>query len=334
MANKVFDEVYREFERRQLNAAYLRERRQDEVYAKSERLREIDREIAAQGPRLTYAVLSNTKNIREITAQMAEISRKLNEEKDKILTKLNIPPNYLWDVYKCGLCKDTGRVDNGERCACFCAALSAGYYKYSGMAKILERENFGTFDIGIFDDETDSKTGVSPKKMMARNVKLAQDFADGVGRDFNNLYMHGSTGTGKTFLCSCIAKHVLDAGLSVLYTPCTDLFKLVETVRFDRERDQTAMDEKRALLDQLIKVDLLIIDDLGTEVSTIITSSELYNILNSRLTAQLSTVISTNLNMKEITDIYSDRITSRILGNYTIMPFTGDDIRIKSRYGG
>ena len=144
-----------------------------------------------------------------------------------------------------------------------------------------------------------------------------------------NLLFYGSAGLGKTFLCNCIAKELLDKGYTVLYLTAPQLFKLFDEARFHRE---DLGDDSKDILETLRSTDLLIIDDLGTESSNAPSISEFFDVLNARYLNQLSTIISTNLAPNEWSNYYSDRIISRIFGNYTTLKFYGQDIRLLKKY--
>ncbi|MCL2702421.1 MAG: ATP-binding protein [Defluviitaleaceae bacterium] len=328
MSTQVVNEVLREFERRRDKASALREARLAEIYGAAPRIKEIDERLVMLGIEVSRAVLTGG-DAAALTAELARESEALNAEKQRILAQLDgLRENYLDGVYACALCKDTGYEGNA-RCACFRQRLIEGHYRFSNLNKVLKKENFESFDIELFSPDTDPKTGVSARNVMVKNLNIAKRFVENFSDKAENLLLHGISGLGKTFMCNCVAKALLDQGRSVIYVTSPQLFKMVESARFDKD---DSVSEKEVFLEMLPEVDLLIIDDLGTEVSTIVTTSELFNILNSRLLHNRSTIISTNYSVPEITNIYSDRITSRLFGNYIICSFTGEDLRIKTRY--
>jgi len=158
--------------------------------------------------------------------------------------------------------------------------------------------------------------------------KIAERFAKEFEPGEENLLFYGETGLGKTFMCRCIAKAVLDEGFIVLYVTAPHLFKLVQAHHFNRDNAEDAGEQ----LDAVHEADLLILDDLGAEFSTIVTDSALFEVINQRLLDKRSTVISTNLTIAELRDHYTERIVSRFLGSYKMLKFFGDDIREKKRY--
>ena len=328
MSTQIVREVIHDFEKRRDRAAELRDARRQEIYEAVPRIKEIDRRLAALGLEVSRSILSGGGP--DLAENLAKENTALAAEKQALMRAHGFEAGYLDDVFACGLCRDTGFVENG-RCSCFRQSLIEGHYRFSNLNTVLKRENFESFDMELFSPEPDPKTGVSPRSAMVKNLNLATRFVDSFDDRFENLLFYGNSGLGKTFLCNCVAKALLDQGRSVIYVTSPQLFKMVESARFDKNENTAG---KEDFLEMLPLVDLLIIDDLGTEVSTIVTASELFNILNSRLLSRKPTIVSTNYDIPEITDIYSDRITSRLFGNYSVCKFTGEDLRIKIRYKG
>jgi DNA replication protein DnaC len=180
---------------------------------------------------------------------------------------------------------------------------------------------------------------MSPSENMQMIYKTAVKFVDGFGKDFQNLFLYGAVGLGKTFMCNCIAKDILDKGYTVIYMTAPRMFKVIEDYRF-RRSDAEDSGEMMEMIDTASEVDLLIIDDLGAEFDTMVTSVALFDIINQRLISKKPTVISTNLDyIKDMNDRYSDRVISRLWGNFRMLKFFGvkddnggDDIRVKKKY--
>ena len=157
------------------------------------------------------------------------------------------------------------------------------------------------------------------------DIIMEDEFVNQFDTTFANLYFFGDTGIGKTFLSNCIAKELLDLGHSVIYFTAFQLFDILSKGVFEKDADAIATHQN------IFDCDLLIIDDLGTELSNSFTTSQLFLCLNERILRQKSTIISTNLNMNQVADIYSERVLSRISNSYTIIKLFGDDIRLKKR---
>ena len=204
-------------------------------------------------------------------------------------------------------------------------------YDGSNMREITKYENFDSFNINFYSENQMAGENMSPRENMQRILAVCLEFTKNFSKKTCNLMFYGPSGLGKTFLCSCIARELLDKGYTVLYATSPQLFKAIEKERFSRTDEN---EDRRTINDDIQAVDLLIIDDLGTELNTSFTSSELFDILNTRLIASKPVIISTNLLFEEIQERYSERITSRIMGDYKPLKFYGEDIRIMKSFGG
>jgi DNA replication protein DnaC len=324
-----FREVMRAYETDRNRAEALLDRRRAEVYEKIPCVTEIEKRISDIGLQLVKLALGEDNN--PLAALRAE-SRALQAEKAELLRQTGIPADYLTAVYQCQFCADTGYINRpdgrAERCSCLKQRLVEAYYKLSNVKHILSHENFDTFDLRLYDDTLNENEGLSPYANMQTVYHAAMQFVQRFKQEFQNLLLYGDTGLGKTFLCHCLAKDLLDQGHTVLYVTAPQLFRVIENYRFNRDE----MDAPDEMLDTVMDVDLLIIDDLGAEFSTIVTSTALFDIINQRLLSQKPIVISTNLSHKSIESQYSDRITSRLWGHYKLLKFFGDDIRVKKKY--
>ena len=200
-------------------------------------------------------------------------------------------------------------------------------YSQSNLQQILEKENFAHFSLDFYsDDYTEESTGLTPRENMKNILNTARDFVKNFDTQSDNLLLYGNTGVGKTFLANCIAKELLDKSHTVVYLTSLKLCDILEAYKFDRDMP---FDEKNATVAYILDSDLLIIDDLGTELNNGFTSSQLYHCIDTRLNHRHSTIISTNLSFDDLRDDYSERIFSRLTSNYTLLKLTGDDIRLK-----
>ena len=323
---QIFKEVLREMGQERLRAEKALNARQDFLHEKLPEVKRIDEELANIGLMLAKRVLQRDSDVSD-TEELRKRSEGLSARRQGLLYDNGYDDAFFDDVYSCLDCKDTGNTAGGH-CACLKRRLIAKYYKMSNLAQVLERENFDAFNINYYSDMADDVHGISPRDNMIRVWSVSLKFVENFDKRFENLLFYGSTGLGKTFLSNCIAKELLDNGKTVLYTTAAQLFKMVEDQRFNRGDTS----EAHAYLAMVPSVDLLIIDDLGTEFSTLVTVSELFNFINGRLLNKKSTIISTNLDQKDFEDHYSDRIISRIVGEYTLLRFFGDDIRVAKKH--
>ncbi|MCL2398254.1 MAG: ATP-binding protein [Defluviitaleaceae bacterium] len=328
----VFKDIMREYESDRDRAANLLKERREEVYRYLPGVKEIDEELSQIGISVAKRLLKEGADTKSLIENMKKHSEKLKAEKEHLLSEIGVSNNYFNAIYRCNLCEDTGyltkELSRTNRCQCLKRRLIDKYYDLSSIRGLLEAENFDTFDIRYYSDEILPSEGISPKNNMELIFKNAMKFVDDFGQTFQNLLFYGETGMGKTFLCNCIAKDLLDRGHTVLYVTAPRIFKLVEDYRFNRDE----MEDPNYAIDAVTDVDLLILDDLGAEFSTLVTNSTLFDIINQRLLAKLPTVISTNLQLAELETHYTERIISRFFGNYKISKFFGDDIRLKKKY--
>ena len=244
--------------------------------------------------------------------------RKIREEKRVLLEKAGFSSEDLEAHYSCTLCRDTG-IYEGKKCRCFMKLQGEILYKQSKMGEILGRENFSRFQLERFDNtERKEQTG---NKTVREYMKEIRDYFYGYCQNYpenqGNFIFTGGTGTGKTFFLHCIAKALLDRGVSVLYFTAEGLFN-----HFSRLMREGIEDEF------VEEVDVLLLDDLGTEFSNSFTASRFFNLLNQRILTRKTMMISTNLNFKDLRELYSDRVVSRMMSDYEIIPLYGRDLRL------
>jgi len=322
----MINEIMREYDRDRAASAQLSAKRMAEVYEKNPAIKDIDDSLAGVGISICRAILSGAKeaDIRK----MAKENQQKQKLRAKLLKDAGFCENYLKDIHKCAKCLDTGSLESGEKCVCFKQKLIAKYYQMSNLGRAISMENFDNFSFDYYSSEKDENVGVSPREKMEIVHKYAKKFVEDFKEGPGNLFFHGKAGLGKTFLCSCIAKDVLDMGHTVLYLPATKLFKAVEDARFNRVDNERSNEQ----INFFYTAELLIIDDLGTEFPTITTQSALFDIVNSRILDERPTIISSNLSPRELEAHCSDRVVSRLIEHYGFVHFIGEDIRHKKKY--
>lgn len=321
LSNIQYDEILREYDAKQLHNKSILDTRTKTVYNEIPELKKIEHCIAEYSIASAKKLLEgNTDAIQELRLQIAELRTK----KTELLSKHGYPTNYLSPIYDCSDCKDTGYI-NGVRCHCLTRRIIEITYDQSNIKDILSLENFKNFSFDFYSDDTIDPNGLTPLKAAQNAYNACKDFIYNFNTDFSNLLFYGDTGVGKTFLSNCIAKELLDKGLSVIYFTSFQLFDILSKGIFDK--DNKAIDAHQNIFD----CDLLIIDDLGTELTSSFTSSQLFLCLNERILRKKATIISTNLNLVQLSAIYSERTFSRIFKYYTIIKMFGDDIRMKKR---
>lgn len=317
------EQVLRRARERLEQAKQERERENEEhrreAYARYPRLQEIDRELQMTMAQLMAATLRRGEDPTEAIGQIREKNLALQREREWILEAGDFEEGYLDDAPICAKCGGTGYEGN-QMCSCLRELCRQEQKKELTSLLGSGRESFESFRLDVYSDLYDEKLGVSPRKLMQSNFNICRRYAQNFTPQAGNLLFSGATGLGKTFLSACIARQVADRGYSVVYETAIRLFSDFESEKFGGE-------EQRGLSRKYLACDLLIIDDLGTEMTTQFTISALYNVVNTRMMENRATIISTNLAPETLEGRYSPQIASRVLGTYRLLKFAGSDIR-------
>ncbi len=321
LSNSQYDAIMREYGRQQIENHHKLEERRKEIYARLPVVRQLEAEIAERSVACAKKLLEGDKSVLD---RLKEDLRDLREQKALIIRAAGYPDDYLELHYRCPDCRDTGLVD-GRKCHCFLQAQMKLLHAQSNLEDVLERENFKALSYEYYDDtEILPQLGITNAAYMRRVVAGCREFVRDFDKKHDNLLFTGSTGVGKTFLTNCIARELMDDFHSVIYLTASDLFDVFSRNKFDYDNAEDMKDMYRFILD----CDLLIIDDLGTELNNSFTSSQLFYCINERMNMSRSTIISTNLTLARLRDSYTDRVTSRIMSGYRIIPLYGGDIRL------
>ena len=320
LSNSQYDAIMREYGRQQIENHHKLEERRKEIYARLPVVKQLEAEIAERSVACAKKLLEGDKGVLD---RLKEDLRDLREQKALIIRAAGYPDDYLELHYRCPDCRDTGLVD-GRKCHCFLQAQMKLLHAQSNLEDVLERENFKALSYEYYDDtEILPQLGITNAAYMRRVVAGCKEFVRVFDKKHDNLLFTGSTGVGKTFLTNCIARELMDDFHSVIYLTASDLFDVFSRNKFDYDNAEDMKDMYRFILD----CDLLIIDDLGTELNNSFTSSRLFYCINERMNMSRSTIISTNLTLARLR-AYTDRVTSRIMSGYRIIPLYGGDIRL------
>lgn len=329
LKNDQYNQILREYDSKKLQNKHALDKRIKEVYSQIPELKELEETIislSAQSGRM--ALMGDDNALKDLKQKSAALKNRQVE----LLVENGFPDNYLEMQYHCNKCKDTGYNGN-EKCNCFKQAISDLMYSGCNIKNILAKENFKNFSFSYYSDSyVDETIGLSPLSNMQKVVANCKSFIRHFNKNHDNLLLLGTTGVGKTFLANCIAKELLDRGYTVIYLTAFRLFDILEKHKFgkDEERSYEASNQ----FEYILTCDLLIIDDLGTELNNSFTNSQLYLIINERLLRQKSTVISTNLSLTNINTNYGERIFSRLVSSYSIQRIIGEDIRLHKAVSG
>lgn len=334
MATSDLDFLLVEYEQKKRDAEFNSQKRKEKIYKKIPRLEQIDEEINKISINKTKSILISQLT-NSLNTEFENELLKLKKEKEEILKKENIDESYFKPNYECDKCKDTGYITypdkKTEMCNCLKQKLINISYNKSNLSN-LQKENFKNFNFNKFSNEINIgkyNMNISPRENI-KNIKIA---SENFIKNFNNpetknLFFTGNTGLGKTYMTNCIANEILKQGKTVLYQTAPVLLENIIDNKFNKYKTNNTNDFNN----QVLNVDLLIIDDLGTECINNMKLSELFTILNSRslnLNNKITkTIISTNLSIEKIFSVYEERIGSRIAGFYDIYYFFGDDLRL------
>ncbi len=320
--NSQYDTILRIYEQKQVHNRDVLDKHRQTVYNLVPEMKEIHDSVSLLSVTQARKLLNGDETaLAELKSQL----RALIDKKTALLAAAGFPADYLEPIYECPDCKDTGYVGS-QKCHCLQKAIIDLLYTQSNLKNILQEENFDSFSFKYYsDNHVDPVTGRSALANIRNAYFAAHDFVDTFTKDFRNLFLYGDTGVGKTFLTNCIAKELIDRSFSVIYFTAFELFDTLAKSRFEKDSAAEMMNE------HIYDCDLLIIDDLGTELTNSFTVSQLFLCINERLLRRRSTIISTNLSLESLVDIYSERTFSRITSNYTMIKITGDDIRIKKK---
>ena len=296
------------------------EQRRRMAFTRQPRLAEIERELRGTMGRIVTSALQKGTDPLPAIRVLRDENLELQRERAELLTAMGEPIDYLDDKPACPLCGDTG-YRKGQVCDCL-----KKYYAREQLHELsrllpLGEATFDSFRFDYYDDAVWPDYGTSPRANMERNFDVCRDYAQQFSKGSGNLLLSGGTGLGKTFLSACIARVVSDGGYSVVYDTAGRIFSRFEEAKFRGDAEGDA-DAKRCQ-----RCDLLIVDDLGTEMTTSFVQSALYQLVIGRLMEEKATIISTNLAPEELGTRYGGAVLSRLEGEYEILPFFGEDIR-------
>lgn len=307
--------IYEDIRKSEEDALKLR---REEIKEKLPMIIEIEDEIKKLSLKLSLAAIKSMDNKETFIDSIKEKIIDLRMKKGELLASNGYDVNYLTLKYRCNKCKDTGYT-YVEKCSCYKQHLIQLYYSNSDLKHLFDKNNFDNFNLDYFIDNPEDNEKISSIANMERNYERAIEFIKNFNDTDDNLLFYGKSGRGKTFLSHCIAKELIENGYFVVYKTSADLISALKEVRFNNNS---------TMEDCLINCDLLIIDDLGTEQISDFSKKELFNLLNTKLLRQKKMLISTNYALSELSNIYSERFTSRLFGNFILYKFFGKDIRI------
>ncbi|MCR4934687.1 MAG: ATP-binding protein [Lachnospiraceae bacterium] len=311
-----YSTIMQRYEVTRLKNYHLLEERRKYVYENIEGYKELDESTVSVSMDVAKRKMAGDD---DAMAELHTLLEDLKGMKKSLLLGAGLPEDYLEPIYDCPDCKDTGYIGGNKKCHCLKQQIIEVLYEQSNLRDYLNENNFSKLSY-----EYHSGEGLEAFK---RAVTISKDFIKNFDFEKKNILFYGSVGTGKSFLSACIAKDILDLGHSVIYFSAISLFDALARETFENKSKEDLYN----FYDYIYNCDLLIVDDLGTEVSNTFVSNQLFSFINERNLRKKSTIISTNLSLEQIRDRYSERVFSRIISTYTACKLSGTDIRIVKR---
>jgi DNA replication protein DnaC len=311
-----YSRIRAEYDEKRNKAVQEANKREGYIYDTLKGIKLIDGKLRATGAKLLSVAMEGGENVAERIELIKKENLSLQAKRAEILRQNGYSADYTEPQYECKQCNDTGFIGD-KICDCLKKALIMAQYQTSGIGYLMKSQSFKTFKLDYYKDG----------QHMQQVYDMCKSYAEQYDNSGKSLLLCGNTGLGKTHMSTSIAKIVIDKGYNVLYDTAQEIIGDFEQERFG------SYGEDKPDLDKYFDCDLLIIDDLGTEVSNQFTVSCLYNIINTRLNKSKSTIINTNLNQNELPKRYGNRIASRIFGEYKPLVFIGNDIRMKKLEG-
>ena len=299
------------------------QRRLSLVYARVPEIQRMDETMRRQMTELVRLTISHPVDLKERLAALEKDNLDIQMRRAELLVENGWPVEYLDDIYACPHCRDTG-VYAGGVCTCLEKLYNKELTKELGTLLQHGDESFERFDLNYYDAAPVG--GVSPRETMTMVLGACRKFADNFPAVSANLLFQGGTGLGKTYLSACIARVVANKGYSVCYDSAAAALEAFEVQKFSR--DPEVGEAANARVRRMLDCDLMILDDLGTEMISSISTSALYTLLNTRLVNGKKIIISTNCSDEELQKKYTPQIYSRIKGEFLRLPFVGRDIRL------
>ena len=312
------DSIIRERRNNALKVSELKKEKFFRVYPQAEKL---EKKLNYTMTKLIRVVLNGERELKSALNELKSENSAIQEEINQIYRQAGINPSELEPEFFCKLCEDRGNKD-GRVCECYKKLVKEIACNNLNRLSPFKLSSFQTFSLEYYDDRVKDNEKMSERERMRKYFDYCKNYAKTFDVNSRNILMRGNTGLGKTHLSLAIAREVIENGFGVIYCSTPEILSKLEKERFGKSYENSEDSEET-----LKECDLLILDDVGSEFQTSFTKNIIYNIINFRISHQKPTIISTNLELEELETIYSQRLVSRLWGEYVIMNFVGRDIR-------
>ena len=325
-SRQIYDEADKIMQDRRNRALKNADNRKKRFFQKYPEAQELERQLSHTMTDLIRTMLGNKTNLsvamNKVKAENLATQMSLNQIYRKAgITKESLEPHFV-----CEKCQDKGNID-GKICDCYKQLVKEIAYNQLNKLSPLKLSSFDTFSLHYYSDIKTDEEELSEREQMQLYFNKCKSYAENFTKDAKSIIMRGNTGLGKTHLSLVIARKVIERGFGVIYCSAPDILSKLEREQFSRNYNKS----EESVEDTLKECDLLILDDMGSEFSTNFTKNKIYNLINHRLSCNLPTIISTNFTFKELEQTYSQRLISRIIGEYIVFNFVGRDIRQMKR---
>lgn len=314
-----FKRIREEYETKALLAQRAADGRREELESKIPGLKELDARLSTFGLRIMKQAMEGGDTAAAVEA-LREENRKILEIRRNLLAQYGYPEDYCKPRYECEICKDSG-YDGIRMCACMRRRIVEAGMESSGLGALMKKQSFENFSLDYY------RASAAEYERMKQTLSFMKSYAEAFSTTEESpspsLLLLGYTGLGKTHLSTAVAKTVIERGYDVFYNTAVGMFSDFEVRRFGNAMALGDADNT----ERYVTCDLLILDDLGTEVVNQFTQSCLYYVINSRLNLNRPTIISTNLSAADLRKTYADRISSRLMGEFRPILFCGTDVR-------
>ena len=317
LSNQQYESIMRRYEQTRDDNRYVWEQRRETVYNRIPEYRKLEDSVGSVSVAKAKCLLDGDETaLSELHSFIEDIS----QQKKALLESNGFSADYLDPIFTCPDCRDTGYIETAdqtrEKCHCLRQQELSILYEQSNIQEMLAQENFSTLSYEYYQGED--------LERFQGAANICRDFVQNFKQDYRNLFFYGTVGSGKSFLSGCVANELLKAGHSVIYFSSAGLFDTLARYTFDAKAKESLYN----FYEDLYNCELVILDDLGTEMTNSFVASQLFSCLNERHLRRKATIISTNLSLEELRDRYSDRVFSRITSNFTLCKLTGPDIRM------